>query len=324
VSESLPRRLLRLSSSGLPLILSGRALQDHVGPEVDRALYRRVLVELPALDEWPPCGGCDRACEARPIREQDGRLIAMCPHDATADEVLSADDVRQFRLEAEELCLALREDSSLGGDGPKEVAPGIWLVGQMQQRDAHSRVVLVAFEVGAGATSTIATLKRVAGSRPVSFLLAGESDLEFRLALEDAGVAALPASEPLIGDTAAPFRLDTGLLASTERQPRLILRRSDRSAAFEGASGILPPQPFKLLHFMLMETEAGRPLIDNRLIERELWGTAIHGRQVSDAIRRLRDALTPVLGGRDQADRLIQNQPGSYLINREFVVIEII
>jgi hypothetical protein len=31
-----------------------------------------------------------------------------------------------------------------------------------------------------------------------------------------------------------------------------------------------------------------------------------------------------VLGGREQANELIQNQPGSYLINREFAVIEII
>ena len=30
-------------------------------------------------------------------------------------------------------------------------------------------------------------------------------------------------------------------------------------------------------------------------------------------------ALAPLLGGREQADALIQNQPGSYLINREFV-----
>ena len=100
-------------------------------------------------------------------------------------------------------------------------------------------------------------------------------------------------SEPLVDDTTAPFRLDTGLLTSTKPRPRLVLRRSDRSVAFEGTSGILPPQPFKLLRFMLMEAEAGRPLIDNRLIEKELWGTAIHSRQASDAIRRLRDALAP-------------------------------
>ena len=65
-------------------------------------------------------------------------------------------------------------------------------------------------------------------------------------------------------DTTAPFRLDTGLLTSTKRQPHLVLRCSDRSVAFEGTSGILPPQPFKLLRFMALEAEAGRPLIANR------------------------------------------------------------
>ena len=191
--ESLARRLLRLSSGGLPLILSGRALQDHLGPELDRALYRRVLVELPSLDEWPPCAGCDQECEARPIRELDGRLIAMCPHNSTSDEVLSDDDVRQFRLEAEELCLALREDSSLDGDGPKELAPGIWLIGQTPSKTRPLASSLSHSRLASGAATIIAMLKRVAGSRPVSLLLAGQADLELRLALEDAGVAALPA-----------------------------------------------------------------------------------------------------------------------------------
>jgi hypothetical protein len=322
--ENLARRLLRLSSGGLPLILSGRALKDHLGPDLDRALSRRVLVELPSLDEWSPCASCDQGCGARPIRELNGRLVAMCPYDSTLDELLSNDDVRQFRLEAEELCLAIREDSALGGDGPKQLAPGIWLIGQTSQQDAPPRVVFVAFETGLGAAAIIAMLKRVAGPRPVSLLLAAHADLELRLALEDAGVAALPAPEPLADDATAPFRLGTALLTSVKPQPRLIVRGSDRSVAFEGTSGILPPQPFKLLRFMLMEAEAGRPLIENRLIEKELWGTTIHSRQVGDAIRRLREALAPLLGGREQADKLIQNRPGSYFINRDFAAIEII
>ena len=88
-------------------------------------------------------------------------------------------------------------------------------------------------------------------------------------------------------------------------------------------SEILPPQPFKLLRFMLMEAEAGRPLIENRLIEKELWSTAIHSQQVANAVRRLRDALAPILGSRKQAEILIQNRPGSYFINRDFAAIEI-
>ena len=324
MNESLARRLLRLSSGGLPSILSGRMLRDHLGPELDCALGRRVLVELRRLDEWQPCAGCDQECEARPIRVLDGRLVAMCPHASTSDEVLADDDVRQFRLEAEELCLALREDSSLDGEGPKELAPGIWLIGKTSQQHAPPRTIFVAFGNGIGAAAIIAMLKRVAGPRPVSLLFAGHADLELRLALEDAAIAALPLSEPLVDDATAPFRLDTGLLNSANTQSRLVLRRSDRSVAFEGASRILPPQPFKLLRFMLMEAEAERPLIDNRLIEEELWGAAIHDRQVADAIRRLREVLDPLLGGREQVDKLIQNRPGSYFINQDFAAIEII
>jgi hypothetical protein len=113
-------------------------------------------------------------------------------------------------------------------------------------------------------------LRRVAGPKSTSLLLAGRTDLELRLALEDAGVAPVSIAELLVDDSMAPFRLDTGLLTSTKPQSRLVLRRSDRSVAFAGKSGILPPQPFKLLRFMLMEAEAERPLIDNRLIEKEL------------------------------------------------------
>jgi hypothetical protein len=322
--ENLARRLLRLSSGGLPLILSGRALKGPLGPELDRALGRRVLVELPRLDEWQPCAGCDQGCEVRPIRVLDGRLVAMCPHDSTSDEVLSEDDVRQFRLEAEELCLAIREDSGLIGDGPKEIAGGIWLIGQTSQQGAPARVIFVAFETGLGAAGIIAMLKRAGSPRSVSLFLPGAADLDLRLALKDAEVAPASITELLVQDSRAPFRLDTDLLNSTGSRPRLVLRRSDRSVTFDGTSKVVSPQSFKLLLFTVMEAKAGRPLVENRLIEKKLWGKAIHSQQVSDAVRRLRDALAPVLGGREQADKLIQNQPGSYFLNWDFAVIEII
>jgi DNA-binding response OmpR family regulator len=198
------------------------------------------------------------------------------------------------------------------------------LIGQTTQQDAPPRVVFVAFEIGLGAPTIVAMLRRVVGPTPISLLLAGQSDLEFRLALEDAGVVALPVSEPLMDDSTAPFRLDPHLLTSTRSRPRLVLRQSRRSVTFDGRSKVLSPQPFKLLLFMLTEAQEGRPLIDNRSIEDELWGTAIHARQVGDAIRRLRDALAPVLGGRGEANELIQNRPGSYFINQDFALIEIV
>jgi hypothetical protein len=323
VSESLACRLLRLSSGGLSLILSGRTLKDHLGPELDRALGRRVLVELPSLDEWPPCAGCDQGCEARPIRELDGWLVAMCPHDSTSDEVLTGNDVRQFRVEAEELCLAIREDSGLGGDGPKQLAPGIWLISHASHQHAPPRVIFVAFETDLGAAAILAMLKRVADPRPVSLLLAGHVDLELRLALEDAGIVALPVSELLVNDSTAPFQLDTALLTSSRPKPRLVLRRSDQSVTFDGASKVLSDQSFNLLLVLAKEAQAGRPHVENRSIEDELWATAIEG-QVGDAIRRLRDALASVLGGRKQANKLVRNRPGKYFINMDFAVIEII
>jgi hypothetical protein len=323
VSKNLPRRLLRLSSGGLPLILCGRTLREHFGPELDRALGRRVLIELPRLEEWPPCPGCDQECDARPIRELEGRLVAMCPHDAASDEVLSREDVRQFLLDAEELCLAIREDSGLGRDGPTMIAPGIWLIGQTGDDHAPPRIVFVGFDFGLGAAAVIALLKRVAGPRSALLVLTGEGDLELRLALGDAGIDAVCFADVLVEDARAPFHLDLDLLTGVTPRPRLLIRRSDRSASFDATSAILPPQPFQLLLFMLTEAQVGRPLIDNRAIERELWGTVIHARQVSDPIRRLREALAPVVGGLDRAQELIQNRPGSYLVNKDFALFEI-
>jgi hypothetical protein len=324
VSKNLPRRLLRLSSGGLPLILFGRTLREHVGPELDRALGRRVLIELPRLEEWPPCPCCDQECDARPIRELEGRLVAMCPHDAASDEVLSREDVRQFLLDAEELCLAIREDSGLGGDGPTMIARGIWLIGQTGGHHAPPRIIFVGFEFGLGAAAIIALLKRMAGPRSALLVLTGEADVELRLALGDAGIDAVCFADVLVEDARAPFHLDLNLLTAVAPLPRLVLRQSVRSVAFDATSSVLPPQPFQLLLFMLTEAQAGRPLIDNRLIERKLWGTAIHGRQVGDAIRRLREALAPVVGGHERASELIQNRPGSYLVNKDFAVFEIV
>jgi DNA-binding response OmpR family regulator len=325
VSESLARRLLRLSSGGLPLILFGRDLSQHLGPELDRALSRRVLIELPQLDEWPPCARCENGCEARPIRELNGRPVAMCPYDSSSDEALSEDDLRLFELDVEELCLAIREDSRLTGDGPQEIVEGIWLIGRTDGQGLPSRCIILAFNADLDAAVVIAMLRRVAGARSVSLLLAGDCDLTLRLALEDAGVVPLPILELLaVDDESALFCLDTGSLISSRPRPRLVLQRSNRSVTFQESSKVLSPQSFKLLLFMMTRTQAGHPLISNASIEDELWGTTIHSRQVGDVVRRLREALSPILGGLEQAKRLIQNHPNSYSIDQEFAVIEII
>lgn len=324
MNGSLTHRLLRLSSAGLPLVVPGRALKQHVGQELDRALRRRVLVELPRLDVWPPCTDCDQECEGRLIQERDHGLVAACPYDSSSDEKLSEDDVRQFELDADELCLAVRQDSGLGGNGPSEIADGIWLIGQTGEEKPTSRCIFLAFQTASvSAVAIVAILKRVAGSKPVTLLFAGDAHLDLRLALEDAGIAVAPIISLLIRSD-VPFRLDPVRLASAHPRPRLTLRRSDRSVSFGEATITLSRQNFKLLVFLVTKSQEGRRLVDNRDIEEELWGTAAHGRQVADAVRRLRNALAPVLGGREKAEQFIQNSPGTYAINEDFAVLEVI
>ena len=143
----------------------------------------------------------------------------------------------------------------------------------------------------------VAMIQRTAGPRVNALLLIGDADLAVRLALEDARILAVPALELLADDVITPFRLDFGRLSSGPPRPRMGVRRSDRSVMFGDKSARLPPQLFKLLLILVTEAQAGRPLVENQLIERELL-RAIHSRQPADAIRRLRDALAPVLGGR--------------------------
>ena len=323
--ENLAHSLLRLSGAGLPTILSGRALKDHIGPALEHALGRRLLVELRNLDEWSPCPGCDQECEARPIRELDGRLVAMCPYDSTSDEILSDDDVRQFQLDVEELCLAIRDDSGLCGDGPTEIADRVWLIGRTSQDETPSRCIFLAFDTSLSPpAATVAVIKRTAGSRGVALLLINDADLEVRLALEDAAILAMPILEMLANDAEISFRLDLGRLGSEPWLPRLMLRRADRSVTLDDNSVCLSPLLFKLMLFLVTEAQAGRPLVENRFIERKVWSTAIDSRQVADAIRRLRNELAPLLGGRERVRRLIQNKPGSYLIDLNTAAIEIV
>ena len=246
------------------------------------------------------------------------------PRHSTSDEILSDDDVRQFQLDVEELCLAIRDDSGLCGDGPTEIADRVWLIGRTSQDETPSRCIFLAFDTSLSPpAATVAVIKRTAGSSGVALLLINDADLEVRLALEDAAMLAMPILEMLANDAEISFRLDLGRLGSEPWLPRLMLRRADRSVTLDDNSVRLSPLLFKLMLFLVTEAQAGRPLVENRFIERKVWSTAIDSRQVADAIRRLRNELAPLLGGRERVDATFITSRAAILSTVNTAAIEI-
>src|SRR3954452_23175517 len=99
VTETLPKLLLRLIEAGASAELSGRQARRFFGPEFERLLARRVLVEQRPLETWSPCSVCTCAVEGRPIQTVEGRLVAACPLDAAEDVLLDEEDVRVFVID---------------------------------------------------------------------------------------------------------------------------------------------------------------------------------------------------------------------------------
>jgi DNA-binding response OmpR family regulator len=134
-----------------------------------------------------------------------------------------------------------------------------------------------------------------------------------------ADIPLLSVMEVLSGaDPAKPFALNPARLAAPPdpRGARLVIRTMERTVVFDGHSVPLAPQPFDLLVVLADRALDDRTPMQRREIENALFGAAAHGHDVSDIVRRLRDSLAPLVGGRAQADQLIPNKPRlGYLLN---------
>lgn len=311
MTESLAHRLLRLTSGGPPVILTGRDLLGHLGRGLDRLLDRRVLVEQARTDEWGPCSGCDLDCGSRPVQEIDGRLIAACPHDAACDEILSHDDVRQFQLELDELVLALREDNNLGGDGPAAVSDGVWLVGASGDVGAVPRSVFMAIgSILESPANVLAVMRRFSQPGAAAIITTGDVAVDARVVFEDAGMAIISPRSALIDDPSRMFRIDLTVRPLAASAPRMVLGQADGSVMIDNRTVILTAQSFQLLLLLAKAALAGPGFIGIRRIEDALWGNARTTRTVADAIRELRDALAPLVGDKPKAAKLIANRKG--------------
>jgi hypothetical protein len=310
------RLLLQRSEAGDAEILTGRETRDHQGRAFDSLLRRGVLKELPPATEWPPCANCTCGADARTIQLIGSQAVAACPFDARSDEQLEAQDLRSYEIHFPSLLGVLTKDSGLVGEPVEIAVPALWRLGRLPEprievhllRSADTKLL----------SAVIAALKVVNAPAGPFLLLPSCRDPSVDTRLAEANIPYASAPDMIV--SAPRNRLlhiptQRFITAVGTRSP--IVRKADSSVRFGDRSIVLTQQSFKLMHLLAKAAERNAAFVDNRVIQKEMWGAAT-SQQVADAIRRLRQSLVGLLGD-DATDQIIQNKSrGSYRINPEF------
>lgn len=313
MTETLPRLLLRLSEAGDPAVLWGRQAAPHAGRDFERLLARGVLIEQAPAAEWDVCPACDCGLDARPIRQVNGRHIAVCPTDRRSDVVLGDDDLRSFRVCFPALVREIATASGFG-DESLPVAAGVWHLGQTSSQRA---LFLALSRDGVLQAGLISLLRSIARSMPITVIApAMASDDQSRLV--DAGLHLVSGWDCIAGDGAASgFAIDQSKLElGPISAPRLVIRRTAKTVSLYGMPKTLSDQEFQLLVLLAEHALKSPAIVENRAIEAQIWGANIHkiSSQVREPVRALRDALA--LGSADPKTvrALIENRrnPNGY------------
>ena len=131
MTEMILQLLTRLSEAGDDAVLSGAVAESHYGAEFDRLLRKRVLVEAAPISEWGVCDRCECGLISRPIRPNGDQYKADCPLDPREDVILSAEDIRSFRINLNGLAGEISTEAGLRGHA-EAVARRLWDLGQTE------------------------------------------------------------------------------------------------------------------------------------------------------------------------------------------------
>ncbi|MFN3946111.1 MAG: hypothetical protein ACK4K7_14390 [Allosphingosinicella sp.] len=304
MTETLPRLLLRLSEAGDPAILWGRQAAPHAVRDFERLLDRGVLVEQAPATEWDVCPACDCGLGARPVRQIDGRPVAVCPTDRASDLVLGDDDLRSFRIVQAALVREIAMASGFGGE-PAPVATGVWHVGET----SNQRALFLALSRGAVLQPGIIGLMRsVARSSPITVIAPAMAATELARFAE-AAIAVMPIDRCL-GRNAAGFAIDISMLeCAPALRPQLVIFRQSQRVVLDGIEMHIPQQPFKLLVMLAKAVGTRSGYLTRHQIEAEN-----SGRGAADLVRELRHFLSHGREGRGADLIKTRRSPTGYFL----------
>lgn len=306
MSATLVKLLLQQSEGGEPAILWGRLAKPHLGREFDSLLGQRILIEEAPAESWSICSNCECGFDARPIQHINGRLVAACPIDAGSDAVLEPDDLRSFRIDVAVLMRTVASASGFDTE-PGEIIKGVWHFGPIRD----GRALFVASSVPAALQpGLVASLRMAVHDQPIT-LAAPELPAVQRQKMLEADTFLVCLQDVIARTGRTPFALDFSKLApSRAARPRLVIRKSAKLVQIDGASRLLPDQPFELLTLLAERALTDDPFVAPREIEDLIWGTLVHrvSRPARDVVRELRDALAAGSSDPGSSRDLIENQ----------------
>lgn len=290
MTNTLAALLLQLSEGGRPALLWGRLAKPHFGPAFDRMLATGVLVECPPAEEWAACADCDCGFDARPIQRIGNRIIAACPYDARSDIELEEDDLRDFRIYAEQLLTLIAEASGFA-EPVETLAPDLFRIGRL----ASGRSVVVAVRArDLDQPGIVLLLKADAVGAPVTVLVPNPGHA-IRLRFLEAGIDLFELHSAL---GPGPHGIDCINRCALEPKTdglRLSVQLATQTVTIDGTAQRIASQPFRLLALFARAVRDGTGPVRNRAIEDAT------GRDARDLVRELRDALS---GGRPNGSEL--------------------
>ena len=286
--------LTRLSEGGPDAVLWGRVARPHFGPVFDRLLRKRVLVERPRAGMWPTCAHCDCGLDARPIVEVHGELVAACPHDHHADQTLTPDDLRSFRIDSERLVTVMAEAS--GFDNAASILPGLWQMGRL----ASGRAVFLALhEDAVDQPGLVLALRAAASGAPIT-LIAPEIPPAVQLRFSDAGIDVAVLCSVLAPSSSGIDVINVAALETPAHAPRLLIAKAAQTVTLDDRRLHFPSQLQRLVMMLALQALTKDPILSHQVIGGET------GRESRDLIRELRDNLASQGLSKAEANALIK------------------
>jgi len=300
MTETILQLLTRLSEAGNDAVLSGAVAESHYGSEFDRLLRKRVLVEAAPISHWDVCDRCECGTISRPIRQNGDQYQADCPLDPREDVVLSAEDIRSFRINFRNLAMEIAAMTGLRGQ-PGLMAAGLWDLGQT----ASGRCVFLIFDASFLNMDGLVPIIGRSSKLSAATLIAPLPPPEIAAHLIDAGIHVVAPSD-VVAKTSGEDqgRNSASILDPPPETPELVLDPQSATVIWRGTSVVLSHQLLPVFKRLVEKALSRDPVASGPFIE----GST--GREAKDLVRELREAFRSAGFSADDVKSLFQNVRG--------------